>query len=172
MNAVPESSPHRQIFRYPLQHGGIQYIQHFIIRFSPHIFNERTKFFKPGAVFSLISLCHRDIYSKYRKYMEQNMGKFSFMLPVSFFIFRKPCYIGTANSSLSMPDSPLLQNRRPASAAPFYPYRPVRLQFIGKNFFNSCKYTDIRFILMDTIQHSILRRIHCCGIVITDNSDR
>ena len=96
MNAVPESSPHRQIFRYPLQHGGIKYIHHFIIRFSPRIFNERTKFFKPGAVFSLISLCHRDIYSKYRKYMEQNMGKFSFMLPVSFFIFRKPCYIGTA----------------------------------------------------------------------------
>lgn len=96
MNAVPESSPHRQIFRYPLQHGGIKYIQHFIIRFSPRIFNERTKFFKSGAVFSLISLCHRDIYSKYRKYIEQNMGKFSFMLPVSFFIFRKSCYIGTA----------------------------------------------------------------------------
>ena len=34
------------------------------------------------------------------------------------------------------------------------------------------EYTDIRFILMDAIQHAILRRIHCCGIVITDNSDR
>lgn len=119
MNAVPESSPHRQIFRYPLQHGGIKYIQHFIIRFSPHIFNERTKFFKPGAVFSLISLCHRDIYSKYRKYMEQNMGKFSFMLPVSFFIFRKSCYIGTAKLFFIHARLPIFMKAPPRINSPF-----------------------------------------------------
>ena len=96
MNAISESSPHRQIFRYPFQHRGIKYIQHFIIRFSPHILNKRAKFFKLRMVFACISLCHRDIYGEYREYMEQNMRKFFFMLPVFSFIFRKPCYIGTA----------------------------------------------------------------------------
>lgn len=74
MNAIPESSPHRQIFRYPFQHRGIKYIQHFIIRFSPHILNKRAKFFKLRMVFACIGLCHRDIYGEYREYIQRIHG--------------------------------------------------------------------------------------------------